>query len=233
MMVVIVGLMRRFALCALLGAAALVGCGGSSGGSDGDTQVADVGDTLESDGGDVIESDADVPGPGECELNWVSGFTPFIGARPMTWDLLRPSEVGKVYASYSFVPGDGPEASFYIDIQSCRLEAGSFQLTANGEDNSVLYALSFEVPSFPGPGTWLMAATDGLDVALDLQDPDDHTLYYLAHSSNASRCEICVDSTGRQGAFRCDALVEDGAGGSGGIRFAGFICPDDEPGFNP
>ncbi len=211
-------------LVGVFGAAAVGGCGDDSGGTT-DAQAADGGDTA-----DGAQTDVFVPGPGECELNWVEGFSP-LAVVPYTWVSLEPSQQGTLYFAYNFFGGPGTPAT--IDIQSCRLVDGAFQLSASSEDKGDLYVFSIDAPSFPGLGVWQPHASGGLTVELNLLDPTDHSNQpYLSKSTSGSQCEICVDATGRPGAFRCDDLLEEG-GDRGGIRRAGFKCPEGEPGFLP
>lgn len=215
--------MRMVVLGGLVAAAALVACGDSSGGgADGDTQVAD--------GADAVQSDVVVPGPGECELNWVSGFSPFIGVAHDNWDLLDPSEPGTVRFQYDFV--GGPGTTVRIDVQSCAVVDGAFQFSATSEALGDVYTLVIEAPNYPGLGTWQPVTADGLTVRLEARAVHDPSVTYLSESSASTQCEICVDATGRQGAFRCDGLLAE-SGDRGGIGYAGFICPGAEPGFSP
>jgi len=210
--------MRVVVVGGLVGLTALMGCGDSSGGG-GD--VADAGDTL--------QSDVEVPGPGECELNWVDGFSPVQASRPpMVWSELDPGEVGTVAQTAKFVGGPGVQGD--VAIQTCQLVDGALHFSASSAFDQVNFSLEIVLAEYPGPGTWMLGVDDGLEVRFDFSDVAGPAAF-VTRSSSDTMCELCIDATGRQGAFRCDDLVEEAQGLRGGISYAGFICPDQEPGF--
>jgi len=211
---------RLTVLGGLVTAAALIGCGDSPGGR---------GDVA--DGGNTPYSDVEVPGPGECELNWVDGFMPVqASGSPMEWINLDPGEVGTVFLGCAFA--DGPSTGGHVDIQTCQLVDGSLQFRASSAFNQVNFSLAIDLPEYPGPGVRMVSADDGLDVRFDFSDVAGPAAFVTRSSSDTS-CELCIDSTGRQGAFRCDDLVDEAQGLRGGIYYAGFICPDSATGFLP
>jgi|GEM_PF-3298906 len=209
---------RTMVVGGFVGLLSLAGCGDSSGSSD----VT---------GGDTLQSDVVVPGPGECELSWVDGFSPFLGVQHRTWQFLDPTDSGTTRFFYGFEDG-GPLDFGYADVKRCELVDGQLRFRASAEFDEATYAIDLNVRDFPGPGIWMVGAGDGLEVGFELGDPIV-SVTFDAQSSASSMCEICVDATGRQGAFRCDELIDDENDLRGGLQWAGFICPESEPGFLP
>jgi len=220
---------RPVLVVGLVAVAALMGCGDAAGGGADATGADAIADTQVADVQDAVESDVYVPGPGECELNWVSGFTPaYMALPPMAWNELDPWEVGVVTLGWGMV--DGPGSAPTLVIQQCRMIDGTLWLSASSSDGEVLYSLAIELEDFRGPGVWMVGREDGMGIRFDVTFIATQEVSPI-RSSAKTTCELCIDATGRQGAFRCDELKDETRGWTGAISFAGFICPDGEPGF--